>query len=593
MQKRNFYNPFIFLFLTIIVGFSACKTDPKTDNETQEITKASTVTVRLRAEADRLNPLLSYRGWSTHIMNFMFPTLLTYDPKTTELSPVLVKSRPVVEPIITEGPYSGGTQYTFELLEEATWDNGTPLTAKDYEFTLKVLFNPHVACEVYRQVLSLIRDVELDATNPKKFTVLTDEQYIKAEHATGLFILPEYIYDPDGLMKDYKVADLTDPEQAEKHSADEKLKAFGDQFNSSKYSREVGFVSGAGAYKLAEWIQGERIVITKKENWWGDKLRDQNPLLTAHPEKMIFLPVPDPATSISMLKDQSIDVMDAIPENQFLELKENELVNQHYNFHSPDVLGYYFLYLNMRIPKLEDKRVRRALAHLLDVDEVLKSVKLGFARPIIGPFHPSRSYYHKELAPIKLDVEKARNLLKEAGWEDTNGNGTVDKNIDGELVEMNLHYMITPKNPTSNNIALIFKNEAKKAGVNIEITPKEANVLREDVKNRNFEIFSGGANQDMVDDPKQFWHTSSDTPNGFNRFGFGNAESDQLIDEIRRTLDEEKRGELFLRLQEIIYDEQPAIFMYATKDRIAVHKRFKGVFTTLVTPRYFENYWYE
>ncbi len=592
MQKRNFSIPFFLVLFTIIFSFSACKTDPKAGTETPEITKASTVTVRLRAEADRLNPLLSYRAWAIHIMNFIFPTLLAYDPETTELAPVLVKSRPEIEPI-NEGQFSGGTKYTYELLDEAVWDNGSPLTAKDYEFTLKVLFNPHVAAEVYRQYLSLIRDVSLDATNPKKFTVLTDELYIKAEPVTGFFILPEYVYDPEGMLKDYKVADLTDPAKTEKHAADEKLKAFGEQFNSSKYSREKEYISGAGAYKLEEWIPGERIVIVKKENWWGDKLRDQNPMLTAYPKKMIFVPVTDPSTAISMLKDQSIDVMDAIPENQFMELKENELVNQHYNFFTPDVLGYYFLYLNMRIPKLEDKRVRRALAYLYDVDEVLNSVKLGYGIPIVGPVHPTRSYYNKSLKPIKLDVEKARNLLKEAGWTDSNGNGTVDKNIDGELVEMNLQYMITTNNPTSNNIALIFKNEARKAGVNIEITPKEANVLREDVKKREFEIFSGGLNQDPIDDPMQVWHTSSDTPNGFNRFGFGNAETDQLIEQIRRTLDEEKRGKLFLRLQEIIYEEQPAIFMYATKDRVAIHNRFKGVKTSLVSPRYFENYWYE
>jgi peptide/nickel transport system substrate-binding protein len=383
-------------------------------------------------------------------MKFIFPTLLEYSPETTKLSPVLVKSRPEIEPI-NDGPYSGGAKYSYELLDEATWDNGSPLTAKDYEFTLKVLFNPHVACEVYRQYLSLIRDVELDSNNPKKFAVLTDEQYIKAEYATGLFILPEYVYDPEGLLKNYSVGDLTDPAQAEKHAADENLKAFGEQFNSSKYSREKEFVSGAGAYKLEEWIAGERIVLKKKENWWGDKLRDQNKMLSAYPEKLIYIPVSDPATSISMLKDQSIDVMSAIPENQFLELKENELVNQHYNFYTPDILGYYFLYLNTRIPKLEDKRVRRALAHLFDVDEVLKSVKLGFAVPIIGPFHSTRSYYNKNLEPIKLNIEKARNLLSEAGWTDSNGNGTVDKNIDGELVEMNLQYLITPNNPTSNN----------------------------------------------------------------------------------------------------------------------------------------------
>ncbi len=592
MQKRIFFNTTILLLAVICLGLSACKTDPKVESNSPEITKASTVTVRLRAEADRLNPMLSYRAWSIHIMHFIFPTLLSYDPETTELVPVLVKSRPEIQPI-NDGPYSGGTTYTYELLEEARWDDESPLMAKDYEFTLKVLFNPHVAADVYRQYLSLIRDVELDATNPRKFTVLTDEQYIQAEYATGYFILPESVYDPEGLLKEYNVADLTDPAQREKHAADEKLKTFGEQFNSPKYSREKESISGAGAYKLEEWISGERIVIVKKENWWGDKLRDQNHMLTAYPEKMIFLPVPDPATSISMLKDQSIDVMDAIPETQFLELQENELVNQHYNFYTPDVLGYNFLYLNTRIPKLEDKKVRRALAHLLDIDEILKSVKLGYGVQVVGPVHPTRSYYNKNLEPIKLDVEKAKTLLTEAGWVDSNGNGTVDKSIDGELVEMNLNYMITPNNPTSNNIALIFKNEARKAGVNINITPKEANVLREEVSKRVFEIFSGGLNQDMVDDPMQVWHTSSDTPTGFNRFGFGNAESDQLIEEIRRTLDDKKRGELYMKLQKIIYDEQPAIFMYASKDRLLIHNRFKGVKTSLVSPRYFENYWYE
>lgn len=590
MQNRTFF-PFAFqILIASFLVFSSCKTDTKSD--TQEITKASTVTVRLRAEADRLNPLLTYRAWSTHIINFIFPTLLTYDPQTEEVTPVLVKSRPEIEPI-TDGPYQGGAKYTYELLEEAVWDNGTPLTASDYEFTLKVLFNPHVACEVYRQYLSLIRDVVKYDDNPRKFTVFTDEQYIKAELATGLFILPEYVYDPEGLLKDYKVADLTDPAQAEKHAADETLKAFGDQFNSPKYSREKEFVSGVGAYKLDEWISGERIVIVKKENWWGDKLINERPILKAYPEKMVFIPVADPTTAISMLKDQSIDVMDAIPEQQFLELKENEMVAEHYNFYTPDVFGYFFLYLNTKSPKLDDKRVRRALAHLMDIDEVLKSVKLGFAVQTVGPVHPSRPHYNKNLEPIKLNVEKARNLLKEAGWEDTNRNGTVDKVIDGARVEMNLSYYITPNNPVSNNIGILFQNEAKKAGVNIEIVAKEVNVLLDDVKRRDYEIYSAGAGQDLVDDPMQFWHTSSDTPEGSNRFGFGNAASDRLIEEIRSTLDEEKYGKLYMQLQEIIYDEQPAIFLYVTKDRIAIHNRFKGVKTSLVKPGYFENYWYE
>ena len=583
----------LLLLLTVyFLGAIACKTDPKTESETTVTTSTNTtVTTRLRAEPDNLNIMLTYRGWALHVARFIYPTMLEYNPNTLELSPQLVKAKPEISPI-TEGPYAGGTKFTYEILDEAVWDNGTPITANDYIFSLKMLFNPHVASEVYRPIFSFIKNVEVDPNNPKRFTVIGEGSYIKAEHASGYFLFPEYVFDPEGVMQNFSITDMLNPEKAkELGNSDERLKQVADVFNGA--SRDPKMLTGPGAYVLKEWTAGEQIILEKKENWWGDKLENPHPMLVARPKRLIFKFIPDATAAITMVKDQQLDVIDAIPMSQFKELEENELIKQNYSFHTPSLLGYSYIAINTRRPKLADKRVRQALAHLLDTEEIIRSVCFGYAQPIIGPFHPRRDYYHKDLKPIRLDVEKAKSLLAEAGWEDSNQNGTLDKVIDGERVELEIEFMITPTSAVSNDILLIFQKEAKKAGVNIKSVVKEANTLRADRKAREFDMFLAGTSEDLgLNDPRQHWHTASDTPAGANYSGFGSAETDAIIDEIRVTLDPAVRTPLYLKLQETIYDEQPFLFLYATKDRILINKRFKGVSTSVQSPRYFENQWY-
>ncbi len=80
----------------------------------------------------------------------------------------------------------------------------------------------------------------------------------------------------------------------------------------------------------------------------------------------------------------------------------------------------------------------------------------------------------------------------------------------------------------------------------------------------------------------------NDTSQGDNRTGFGTAETDALIDSIRVTLDEEKRNKMYLELQEIIYEEQPQVFLYVPKGRVVIHKRFEPVVSPIF-PNYYPN----
>lgn len=299
--------------------------------------------------------------------------------------------------------------------------------------------------------------------------------------------------------------------------------------------------------------------------------------MRAYPDKLSFLIIPDQSAAVVALKDQQVDVAGQIDAKDFTDLRENELINRLYNLHTPSSMVFYFIGLNNKKPRLADRRVRRALAHLVDVPALIDDLFYGLAERTVGPFHPAKPYYHKGLKPIEFDPEKARSLLAEAGWEDTNGNGIVDKEINGVLTEMELEYKISASSKFANSQALLFQDDAKKAGVKINIVPKEFTVMIDDAKKRDYELYSGAWAQDpTIDDPKQLWHSESDTPDGGNRVSFTNAEADRLIEEIRVTLDEGKRNQLYKEFQELIYEEQPYIFLFAPLERIAISKRFRA-----------------
>jgi peptide/nickel transport system substrate-binding protein len=580
--------PSVWLLLIVSILLGGCKPEPKEKVEFKNTD--NTVYVRLPADPDRLNPMLSTNAYARAVNEQMFYYLLHFDPQTLELVPQLAKAKPEVTEL-TEGEYAGGIAYTFELHDAAEWDNGQPITARDFEFTLKALFNPRVNAAPVRAYLDFIADLQIDPANPKRFTVISDKKYIVAEAAvSNLPIMPEYVYDPQGLLRPFALRDLAEASKAEALVKDNSALAdFAEAFNSPQYSREKGFIVGPGAYEFTEWQTGQQVVLTRKKNWWGDKLAEQYPALRAYPDRLVFKIIPDPAAMLAALKDQQIDVTAQIDAKDFTDLQQNELVNKYFELHAPSSLSYFYVGLNAQNPKLADKRVRRALAHLVDVPSLIDDLFYGLAERTVGPFHPVKPYYHRELPPLEYDPEKARELLASAGWEDTNGNGIVDKEISGQRVEMELEYLVSSASNFARNQALLFEDNARKAGVKVNIVAKEFTVLIDDLKKRNYEMASGAWAQDPVaDDPKQLWHTEGNTPDGSNRVGFGNAETDRLIEEIRSTLDEEKRHELYRRFQEIIYEEQPYIFLMVPKERLAISKRFKAT-PSVRRPGFFVN----
>lgn len=580
------------LFLLLFIAVS-CGSDA--DSGSQQVAlvfkqTSNTVFARFPAEPDRLNPILATSAYARAINEQIFQNLLHFDPYTLELRPQLAAARPVVREV-ADGKYAGGVGYTFNIREEAVWDDGSPITAEDVAFTMKAIFNPLVNAAHVRAYMEFVSGFETDPSNPRAFTVYTNEKYIIGEPVvSNISVLPKAVYDPSGLLDDIPFSELADAEKASRLAKESKaLQAFAEAFNSAPYSREKDFISGSGPYRFVRWETGQELVLEKKEGWWGESIAPNDPLLSAYPQTLSFKIIPDQVASMAALKDEQVDVVSQIDAKDFTDLQANEEMTRRFSLQTPPSMVYYYVGLNNKNPKLADKRVRRAIAHLLDVDELINTLYYGLAQRTVGPFHPTKPYYHDELPLIAYNPEKARALLAEAGWEDTNGNGIVDKVINGMPTELALEYMISAGSKFANNMALIFQDNARKAGVEITIAPKEFTVLTDHAKRRDYDMYAGAWGQDpVVDDPKQLWHSESDTPSGGNRVSFNNAEADRLIDEIRETLDEEKRNALYLKFQELIYEEQPYIFLFAPLERIAISKRFEAK-TSARRPGFFVN----
>ena len=326
------------------------------------------------------------------------------------------------------------------------------------------------------------------------------------------------------------------------------------------------------------------IVLKKKANWWGDKLASESPFFMALPDELHFRPVKDEAAAMSLLRDGQFDAMVKLTPKDFLDMSKNDTFKTIYNFTTAPSLALAHMGFNCKSPKLDDKRTRRAIAHLVDVPTVIAKLMRGLAEPCASPFVPQRSYYNKDLKAIDLNIAQAKTLLTAAGWKNNNGDSTLDKSIDGKTIELTLRLAFAANNGIAKNIGLMLQESAAQAGVKIELEPLEAAAFLAALKKRDFELFINNAGfSASMDDPKEMWASTSNTPDGGNRFQFENKAADALITQIRTELDDSKRKDLYKKFQTLIYDEQPAVFLFTAKERLALNKRFDA--TVMANPR--------
>lgn len=571
----------VILGLLIIVGCQSENSEESFKRNPEELV------IRLEAEPDQLNPLLKTNAYAAQVLDGVFSYLLTIDHNTFELLPYAVKSLPLINPI-EKGPLKGGLTYTFEILEEAVWDDGTPITGNDYIFSLKAALHPEVPAQHIRPYLNFIKDVQVDSNNPKKFTVYTAEPYILGLAAIGnsVQLLPAHHYDPKGWLSEIPFSVFTDESQIEKELANNNnLRQFATDFSGEKFSRNPESIQGSGPYQLVSWESGQQIVLERKKNWWGDLAYIKNPVLRALPQKIIYKPIINAGTAIAALKSEEIDVLTKIDPANFQDLLNDEALNQKYHFETPLSLVYYFIALNTQDNLLSDRTVRQAIAYAIDIDEIIEKLYNGNAQRTISPVIPSASYYNSNIEPYYFNPNRSEELLEQAGWTDSDEDGYYDKVIQGKKEKLEIKLAIPANSENAKNLGILVQDNAKLAGISIVLEPKEGAVLLADWRNRSYQMtLSGSTISPDFWDPKQRLHSEGD-----NRTGFGNQYTDDLIDAIRITQDEKIRTEKYMELQQILHDEVAHIYLFVPTERLAIHKRYEPI-TTPLAPGFVSHY---
>ena len=493
-----------------------------------------------RVEPRTLNPISVdtdiYAIWIT--IPYIFEPLLIYDYDEVKLKPWLAESYEISE---------DGLEITFRLRDDIYFSDGMPVTTDDIIFTYKTIINPKVdAANVANQYIDVEKVVKIDDRTVKFFM---KRPYFKSlenlSFTWSIGILPKHIYQFD------------DAEDFNKHR-----------------SNPVG----SGPYVFEKWNVGREVVLRRNENYWG-----RRPKL----KKIIYKFIPNPVACVQALRSGEVDIVIPEPE-QFADLVRDEEFNKKFyclSYWTPWT-PFYYIGWNQDTAFFADRRVRLAMTHIINREQIVSQLLEGYGQIVTGSFYINGPQYDSSIEPWPYDLNKARELLDEAGWRDTDGDGIRDKNG----VAFRFKFMYSNSSALYNRLARLLKDEAAKVGIEVIPEPCEWSILIGRLNDRKFESMVMGWGGDILQDPYQIWHSSQIGNRGSNYVGFRNRQADTIIEQARRAIEENERNKLYHQLHQILHEEQPYTFLFTRPTFRLVDRRFKNVIVHKLGLDYLE--WY-
>ncbi|MBS1517122.1 MAG: hypothetical protein JSS91_03460 [Bacteroidetes bacterium] len=572
MKRSNL----IILLVSAIVLFS-CGRDKSTQNQNSnssfpltelqpvDTTGALTGDWIIRHEmsdAEKLNPIVTNDATASGIFLYIYENLMDLDRVTYELKPLIAKSLPEIS--------EDHLTYTYDLKENVTFSDGVPLTGEDIIFTVKVIKNPFTDAQAYRNYFLDVKSVELVNGNKYKVRFNMSKPYFRAIYSiSDMEILPKHILDKNNETDKFSWEKLEEALKSFDPVKYPELQKYADFINKEEISRSKEYVIGTGPYKLDKWVTGQSITLVRNENYWN---RSDLP---NYPQRLIFKTIKDQNAAVVAAKNKELDQMQVIQPIDFVEnikdpgqfsLKKALVTEPSYNY----------IAWNNDHPIFSDKKVRWAMAYAIDRKSIVDKIVYGMGQNIQSHIFFKSKYLNSDLKEIPYDVDKAKTLLAEAGWKDSDGDGILDKVINGKKTDFKFTFT-NNTNPKRKMVILILIEQLKQLGIEAGIQEYEWSVFLDKVKKHNYDAcFAGWQLSVTADDPYQIWHSSQSIGEGSNFWSYKNPESDKLLEENRLTFDDVKRKEILDKWQQVIYDDQPVTFLWSEPVRYVYSERYKN-----------------
>lgn len=561
-----------FLAALLVLSFFSCSTEEK------ESANVESIRVRIQEEPDRLHPILSKTGISQQIESRIFLPLMAPHPDNFLLQPILIDRYPEIKE-----KENGGLQIDFTLRSDLRWPDQSAITIKDVDFTLKSIFAPGMEESNLRAYFDGVDSITFYPDDSLSFSFHLSQSYILALPASGgLNILPAYQYDPENQLAAYTLQDLKSMD-----TSSTSLDTWAERMKSPELSRTQ--IRGSGPYNLVSWETGRFIHLKKKENWWGEDHPIENPLLKAHPTNIYYQIIPDESTAIQLLKSGQVDIISDLSPLQVKEFIKDEALAQEFKVHFSNVLNQYVILLNTKDKVLKDRSVRRALAHLIDVNQFIDDVLQGYGSPARSPIHPAKPFFDSSIQVTPFSPQIANEILEENGWLDLKNSGVREKrDAQGTSQALRIELLITGSS-LSQSIALKLQETAAQAGIQIDITTLSFRNILQKMKSGDYQMTPLSIRSSPFPyDPYQTWHTDNIGGAGSNYTRFGSDSSDAVIERIRNQADPPKARPDYRKFQRLVNQDYPVLYLAAPLQPLVTPKNMKLPLTAM-KPGYFEN----
>ena len=420
-----------------------------------------------------------------------------------------------------------GLVYTFYLRRDVVWHDGEPFTADDVLFTIEAMQD-----ENYQGATDL---AELWGTVAvEKINDYTVGFTLQGPLATFLD------YTTIGILPRHLLADVP---------ASELLR---DQFN----VRPVG----TGMFRIDQ-VSGEHVILEANPDYYGEK-----PLLS----KIEFKFYPDYQSIFSAYQQGEVEGISQVLPEHLPEVRREE----HLKLYSARLSGYTLIFLNLDLPVFEEKEVRQALLWAIDRQRIIDQVLDGQGVVAHGPIMPSSWAYNEDIFQYGYDPSRARELLADSGWVDSEHDGVREKG-DSRL-EFTL---LTNKDPLRRQIIEEIARQLWEVGIRVVPVVEESSwVVNEALRPRHFDaLLYGFGNLPRDPDPYLMWHSTQIGGDGQNYAGLDSVDIDQLLEQARQTNDQGERAELYRDFQDIFAEEVPSLLLYYPIYNYAVDEMVKGV----------------
>ncbi len=429
------------------------------------------------------------------------------------------------------------------MRDDLTWSDGTPFTAHDIVFSYKVILSSQVPVPAVRQGTDQLAWIE--AYDDQTLVYFHKEPKAISMWNLNFPVIPKHVYG-ESIFEDPTLRKSKHHVEAERNP-----------------------VTG-GAYEVASRKRGREIVLKRRESFYmhdGKQVREK-----PYFDKIRFRIIEDVNTSLLTLKTGDIHETLLGAEQWLTQTGDDRFYKINTKARGPE-WTFFYIGWNLREPMFQDLRVRQALAHTMNYDEMIEDLCYGLFQRCHGTFHPDSWMYPDDAAPLyTYDLDKAEELLDEAGWDDSDGDGIRDKEINGRLVPFEFSLLVSNK-PDRIAICNLYREDLDSIGIRCKITPLEAAVFQERCFKKNYQAMMSG------------WGTGADPYTNKNIFGTGedrnygsysNERVDELFELAEKEFDREKRAEMYGEVFKLIYADQPYMFLFNRSSFYGFNKKLRG-----------------